>query len=498
VVKQIRLRMVVIMDKLLKKCVRALNRNEDVKNNLPVYADLFMHYSGSLSRLRLAMEYFMFYEMVEEGINPYVTSVKDTLDEFNRIARCFFEGQADKERYKEFAGCLLGLRNGIIDKMQVVTAYADCFVVYEYIFNRLQYRFDEMGSMPDDEEFIKNVINYVFGTKDNAVINENIRFITGQLPMRILRSRYFDIIRESVSVYKGSDTDALESFEYMFCTNAMLYKNSNMDLYFTEFGQVLDGLKGLDYDNIDEGLYRRYSKEVKDNASRLANISDLYMQLGKLVNSLYTVIIEAVYADSMEEVAGVAGDVFVAADSIIKGVSSLFTGEDSSVWKPAKENNTDKVTWLAGFFDKITGNQEKISGGLDVAEAVLDEVMEVQHDVIEELGMAEKFGMLKRMSLLNSGSIFAEFNNKNSAAEVTAQMADEVAARLIDGIKGLFKGSSRIYRRAVMANTLEKMPVFFNSPQEVADYISSSLAQCDDEAEKYASKEIIMDYYSQG
>lgn len=44
-----------------------------------------------------------------------------------------------------------------------------------------------------------------------------------------------------------------------------------------------------------------------------------------------------------------------------------------------------------------------------------------------------------------------------------------------------------------MANTLEKIPVFFNTPQEVADYVSLSLLQCDDEAEKYASKEIIMD-----
>ncbi len=72
-------------------------------------------------------------------------------------------------------------------------------------------------------------------------------------------------------------------------------------------------------------------------------------------------------------------------------------------------------------------------------------------------------------------------------------MADEAAGKLISEVKELFKNSSRILRRAVMANTLEKIPVFFNTPQEVADYVSLSLLQCDDEAEKYASKEIIMD-----
>ncbi len=44
-----------------------------------------------------------------------------------------------------------------------------------------------------------------------------------------------------------------------------------------------------------------------------------------------------------------------------------------------------------------------------------------------------------------------------------------------------------------MANTLEKMPVFFTSAQEVADYVMNSLSLCDDEAEKYASKQLLLE-----
>ena len=55
------------------------------------------------------------------------------------------------------------------------------------------------------------------------------------------------------------------------------------------------------------------------------------------------------------------------------------------------------------------------------------------------------------------------------------------------------EGQSRLVRRAIMANTLEKIPVFFSTPQEVADYISQSLMLCDDEAEKYASKQLIQE-----
>ena len=37
------------------------------------------------------------------------------------------------------------------------------------------------------------------------------------------------------------------------------------------------------------------------------------------------------------------------------------------------------------------------------------------------------------------------------------------------------------------------MPVFFTTPQEVADYISMSLQMCDDEAEKTAAKQLLTD-----
>ena len=129
---------------------------------------------------------------------------------------------------------------------------------------------------------------------------------------------------------------------------------------------------------------------------------------------------------------------------------------------------------------------------IDTAEAVLDETVNAHSNAIKRLGLMEKFTALKQMSLLASSSTFAEIDKKTEDTKVTAKMADDTAARLISEVKELFKNSSRMFRRAVMANTIDKMPVFFNNPQEVANYISSSLAQCDDDAEKYASKEIIM------
>lgn len=482
------------MDNILKKCIREINRNQDIEKNIPLYVEKCMYYSSSHAYVKLAMEYYMFYETVSEKINPHTSPVMDNIETFNGIIREFTGKKTGSGECMALADRLLALRKEIIDKMQVITAYVDCFVIYEYIFNRLQYKFEEMGTMPDDAEFIQKVINFVFGIKDNVTINENIRFITGQLPMRMLRSRYFDIIHESVSIYKGNPVNALESFEYMFRTNAMLYKDENMDIYFTGFRETVEELKDLDYDNINEDLYTIYSGKVNTNAQKLAAISDLYMQLGELVNSAYIIVSAAVYADGqVNEDTGTDGD----AGIIIRGINSLFMENESSVWDNAGEgikSDDEKISWLSGFLDKITGQQESIGENLDMAEAVLDETVKSQEEVIESLGLTEEFTVLGRMSLLNSSSTFADITlkEKEDDREVTADMAEKTAASLVNEVKELFKGRSRIFRRAVMANTLDKMPVFFNNPQEVADYISDSLIQCGDNAEKYASKEIIL------
>lgn len=482
------------MDKLIKKCVRDIGRNKDIDENLLKYTDMAMHYNSSMAHLKLAMEYYMFYETVEEEINPYTSSVKDTLDAFNSIIEEFFETSPAKDICKELLDNLFNIRKEIINKMQILTAYIDCFVIYEYIFNRLQYRFDKMESMPEDTEFIESVANYLFGTKDNVIINDNIRFVVGQLPMRMLRSKYFDIIRESVSIYKGNDADSLEGFEYMFRTSAMLYKDKNMDIYFTEFKQVLDELESLDYDNISKELYYTYSEKAKINSKNIADISDLYMQLGKLVNSAYIIILAQIHDTGYKSISLSALDT---SKTIIRGINSLFTGKEGSVWEDREfNNNKDKLLWLSGLFNEIMGQQEDIRETIDIADAILDETINVQHDAIKRLCLTEKFTALSQMSLLDSSSTFAEFDKKTDKEtkneKVTAKLADEMAAKLISEVKELFKkNKSRMLRRAVMANTIDKMPVFFNNTQDVIDYISSSLTQCDDEAEKYASKEII-------
>lgn len=476
------------MSSKIRNCVKELGKEKDPKALLPEYVEQYMLMNDSFSRIKMMMEYYMFYETVAEGINPYIDSAKEVSETLHEIIKTYFEKEPSKEESSNLADKLLTLRNEVVDRMQVLTAYVDCFVVYEYVLNRVQYRFEDQEMMPSDSVFAQDLVNFIFASQDNVTISDNIRFVLGQLPMRLTRGRFFDIVKESMTLYKGSDRSSLDGFTYMFRTNALLYKDEHMDTYFTEFAPVIEELAGLDYENIDAKTYEIYAEKIRVNASKLNDISDLYMQLGQLINEMYIICAADKYASGEEKIE--------VADTVIRGINSLFLhNEESTVWEKVEgsvlSTEEDKLYWLGEQFAGIEGKQETIYDGINMAGAVLEETMESHKEAIDELGLSQDFATLKKMFLLNSNSVFAELEEKALEEKVTADMVEEEAAILIEECKAFFKGKSRLLRRAIMANTLEKMPVFFETAQEVSDYIMSSLSQCDDEAEKYAAKQIL-------
>lgn len=479
------------MSTKIRECVKGLSKNKDVEELLPEYINQSMEIHDNYARLKLMMEYYVFYEMVSEGINPYIESAKDTADSLHQVVSRLFSGEEplSAEDYLELEETLSGLRQDVTEKMQVLTAYVDRFVVYEYILNRVQYRFEDQEVVPEDSVFAQEVLNFIFATKDNMTINDNIRAVLGQLPMRMTRSRYFDLIRDSISVYKGSDISSLEGYLYMFRTNAMLYQTPAMENYFTEFVPVLEELSQLDYEKIDGELYRIYAEKIRVNASKLNDISDLYMLLQQLINEAYSIVLAAPYKREAAECK--------AANTVIRGINDLFLHRESDVWKGAGEqtfqNEEEKLYWLGEHFPSIEGQQEQVYEAMNMADAILQETAEAQKEIIEQLNLKEAFSILDKLQQLSSNSAFAALEEQTQEEKVTVEQAEEAAKQLIGELKSAFQGQSRMVRRAIMANTLEKIPVFFTTPQEVADYVSQSLGLCEDEAEKYASKQLIQE-----
>lgn len=432
------------------------------------------------------MEYYMFYEVVTEDINPYIAMAKEMITSLNETVGQAMSDTLDDTQRKQLVDHILAMRTEVIDRMQVLTGYVDCFVVYEYILNRIQYRFDEKEVLPEDTAFAQEVMNFIFGSNDNVTINDNLRVVLGQLPMRMTRSHYFDLIKNCISVYKGSEIESLEGFLYMFRTSAMLYKHPAQEQYFTEFAGVLQELMEADYEHMDRTLYELYAEKVRVSASKLNDLSDLYMQIGQIINDVYTLVVTEAYCVDEEKMTVV--------DDVIRGINALFLEKEIDLWQ--REDlltEEDRLNWLAEKLPAVEGQQEKLYQSVNVAEAALDELLEGRAEEIEAAGLSDAFIKLHHLSQLNSSSVFAPLESQESAGIVTAEIAEQETEKLLSELKELFQGRSRMFRRAIMAATVEKLPTFFKSAQEIADYMMNALNQCDDEAEKYASKQLILE-----
>ena len=474
------------MSNKLRECVKKLHSNKEVGDLLPEYLKQSMILHDGYTRIKLMMEYYMFYEVVTEDINPYIAMAKEMITSLNETVGQAMSDTLDDTQRKQLVDHILAMRTEVIDRMQVLTGYVDCFVVYEYILNRIQYRFDEKEVLPEDTAFAQEVMNFIFGSNDNVTINDNLRVVLGQLPMRMTRSHYFDLIKNCISVYKGSEIESLEGFLYMFRTSAMLYKHPAQEQYFTEFAGVLQELMEADYEHMDRTLYELYAEKVRVSASKLNDLSDLYMQIGQIINGVYTLVVTEPYCVDEEKMTVV--------DDVIRGINALFLEKEIDLWQREDlSTEEDRLNWLAEKLPAVEGQQEKLYQSVNVAEAALDELLEGRAEEIEAAGLSDAFIKLHHLSQLNSSSVFAPLESQESAGIVTAEIAEQETEKLLSELKELFQGRSRMFRRAIMAATVEKLPTFFKSAQEIADYMMNALNQCDDEAEKYASKQLILE-----
>ena len=106
--------------------------------------------------------------------------------------------------------------------MNLLTSYTDLFQIYEYALNRVEYRFKEMEQLEDDEEYAKDVLRFIFNSEDNLQINEMIKEIIGQLPIRITKQKYFDYLEDGLYELLGVQEDVFETYIYMVRSSAIL------------------------------------------------------------------------------------------------------------------------------------------------------------------------------------------------------------------------------------------------------------------------------------
>ncbi len=425
------------------------------------------------SYVRLVLNYYTLLETVAEEA-PGSQDMAAYLRRLNGLMGDYISGsEAEKD--------LLALRKDITHEVEILTSFADCFQIYEYILNRMERKFSPSGITSAGEDvFLKKLLEFITGTSDSAVMNGRIKQVIGQLPVRLTKQKFYSLLMEGLSVYIGSPRENLRDMMYTLRTESMVSLPDGMEDGHREIYEILQQFKHTDYRNMTFEGYEEAAAKLTYASQVLTDESGYYVMIQDLINDLCVLM----YARP-DAVIDVSEEAFYR--SVLSRILTKFNQEDFSV---TEEEFLDQLTQLEGrqevYYERY----------LKVEVLKEDEQSPDDPDYIRSMNVDR----------LLSGSSFAELmipgKEKGSLpgdgnAVVDKAFLDQEAETYIHELDALFADAPKPVVRAVMAKILSDLPVYFNSIDEIQEYMKGSLGSCLDQAEKETCMELLeelMDY----
>ena len=442
-----------------------LIKGKNINENFAVFSYGLKSLYKANAGIQLSMNYFTLCQILSESENLNKTAMDciSKLQDF--VKRVILDKNTD---------CVSEIdrfRNEIIRIMETFTIYMDRFQLYEYCLNRIEFKFDagEYSNEYYNNEFESVIRNYVISERDNSIISAKMSEMIGQLPMRLSKNKFYDIISNTFSLYKGSEKSSVKDFSYMVETCGGIY---SLDYDLADFEKIKEAdekYASYDYENMDREAYINATEEYAMWSSYLEEYANLYMMITEVVNALYSVCLCGDCCDEIET--------FIL--DIIKSTYS------------ALEENSEPDVSVEMQFEKIEGMQEKLWMKIYNPEAALTDIETANYEELVKLGLMDEVDIFKKIAKLQSSSAFAKLEQEELADTADDLYVEQTANEVIESFNKAFEKCSRMTKRAIMASVLQNLPVFFNSFEDFMEYVHVSLTQCRDEAERQACMTLI-------
>lgn len=463
------------MKKENKKIIKDILQGTDLEMNLPAYANAYINATYEYSLIHLVLNYYTIKEIQDEtnGItkDEYLSGAVDKIHTMLFQTVLADEMVAD---YEEMIKTIHGLRDEITNKMAILTAYTDALQIYEYVLNRIEYTVKGQEFTVEETELAAKVFRYLFTDNDKMVVNSKIQMVTGQLPIRMTKNRFFDYLTDTLNIYNGSDKSSVDDFVAMLKSTALLELPNNFDDAYPAIVGFIRELQNTDFKTMNLELYNTVMEQFSFVTEYLTELVSNYLLVMEIVNDLYAVLLALPYEKNQDCVSEVCVN-------MIKGLHDAFIS-DADIPEVVDEG-----------FMQIEGVQEELGDDIMQYESILFEVTQEHKDTISWIMVDKIFNSLSIISKLMSNSLFIDLEH-----EETQELADTVyitAKRdeLVAMLTNFFGSHSKEVNRAVMAALFSNMPVLFNSQQEVKDYIEYSLNHCSNAGELMACAKILED-----
>ena len=452
----------------MKDLVNNISKGKNPEVNLPKFGQSMMSVYYRYSAVRLAMNYYTYSEVLKErnddSSDKGSVELKRLVNSYLDIVNTSVMKQAVGPELENAVNSINDIRNSIIKVMKGLTSLVDIINIYEYVINRIEYRFKDSSLVlvKDDETFTKELMQYMLSGNDKALVNMRIAEAVRQLPLRMTKSRFFELLKEGIKVYKDSEKTSVDDFIYMVSSSSIVYTDEYTSKISDDINQIIKDFEKTDFNQLDEEGYNSLRDKLTFAANYVQSAVDEYMLLAELVNDVYVLLLSAPYADSSCEERSILMNILSECDD--------GSAEEALVM--------------------LEGRQEKLHEMYAPYEYMIKQALDENGNIIESLMLSALYNSLDVISTLESGSLFVEFGR-----EINHEIAGEVYVNnkyeeLKEMLEAFFKAHGKLINRAVMAHVLASLPVFFNNVQEIQNYVYSSVNGCSDMAEKTACAEI--------
>ena len=444
----------------MRDLVNNITKEKDLEVNLPKFGQKMMDVYYKYAAVRLAINHYTYndiFQSKKDKTNSFV-------DDYNEIIKKGIVGTLIGDELEQAVGKLDNIRNSIIKIMKGLTSLVDILNIYEYIMNRVEYRFrdDDGIDIEDDEKFTNLLMEYMLSGNDKTLVNYRITECVRQLPIRMTKAKFFELLKAGMDVYKDSEKSSVDDYIYMLSSSAMVYIDENARNISDDVNSIIDEFEKVDFASITKEEYDKLRDKLTFAIDFVQNIVDEYVLFIELVGEAYVILLSAPYADIKCE-------------------------ERDILVKILEATEDDKVEEA---LVALEGKQEKYYAMYSKCEYAIGDILENKSNIVESLMLMPMYKSLDKITILESGSHFVEFDKEINRETAGASYVSEKYNELEAVLKDFFKEHNKLINRAVMAHVLSALPVFFNNANEIKSYVYSSISGCSDIAEKKACKEI--------
>jgi hypothetical protein len=458
----------------LKKLLKNHNNLEDTLRTVVMEGQY--HYLEFLTT-NLVLEYLTFIEVIGEEetkkliekdlqLKEMISSIQAFMSEPEKWVNALMDKKEDVwTRLNMF-------RDNLSDQVAVLAGYDDQIKQHAYILRR-KFPDTDGEAIEQDisvEQSVMEIMAYLFEYEDNMTINNRIKSVYGELPVRMSKIKFHEWIEQALLGLKGIHKKDLDNYlTYMEET----YAPESIKGYGMVMESVYEDIKVFEKlynDPIEEMEVSRLFEGMEGIRRLLESCVSLYTYTTTVVNMLG--ILNCLTQESYEEKK-------VILNNFIETIKYIHNrSHEEHIVDAFLVNQLDALS--TDFEDKRMDNSRW--------EGLLNEIKQGYPDEIIKLNLAEALDNLSTVYILLSSSYFAPLKSTlEDLRIVDTPMLMTHVELFIERLDAVSQKDGRWQKRARIANLLSVLNVYHKSPEEIETYIRDVFEGCRDQKEKIGS-----------